>query len=159
MSDDALELLQEVRKSPNLRQLHPLKLDRWHRAIVGLPEPIYMQYGCVELLVHVDKAAVALETMVGLLGAGEMSVAPQELAQRTIQTFRWYTPSESLEGLVGFQAAWDKDSSSWRLTCPEEDSAIKSVPSLEAAFEKSKEWANSIEPGSEEIHETGPDEE
>lgn len=158
MSDDALEVLSEVRRSPDLPGLHPLKLDRWHRALISLPEPIYMQYGCWALLQHVVKAAAALETMVDLLGAGELPVGPQELAQRTIQTFRWYTPSKPLEALVGFEARWDKASSSWKLTCPEEDSTTKSLASLEMAYEKSKEWADSLEPGSDEIHEAGSDE-
>jgi hypothetical protein len=150
---DALEVLPEVRRSPDLPGLHPLKLDRWHRALVGLPEPVYMQYGCGALLQHVIKAAAALETMVDLLGAEGLPVGPQELAQRTIQNFRWYASSAPLEALVAFQADWDKETSSWKLTCPEEDSAIKSVPTLEAAYEKSTEWANSLDPGSDEIHE------
>lgn len=156
---DALKALPEVRKGTSLQKLHPLKLDRWHRALVGLPEPIYMQYGCLALWEQVQQAAAALETMVDLLGAEELPVEPQELAQRTIQTFRWYVPSEPLDALVGFQASWDKKSSSWRLTSwPPEDSTTKSVPSLEVALKKSRNWADSLEPGSDKIHEEDDEE-
>jgi hypothetical protein len=161
MSDALEALLLEVRKNDDLSSLHPLKLDRWHRALVGLPPAIYMQYGCFDLWQQVGRAAAALETMVNLLGTEGLPVTPHELAQRTIQTFRWYVPSTPLEALVGFQASWDKKASSWKLTLPEESSAIKSVPTLEAALEKSKEWADSLEPGSDfddEIHEEAPDE-
>jgi len=150
---DALDVLPEVRRSSSLQKLHPLKLDRWHRALVGLPEPIYMQHGCLALWEQVQKAAAALETMVDLLGTEGLPVEPRELAQRTIQTFRWYVPSEPLEALVAFQASWDKESSNWKLTCPGEDSSTKSVPDLEVALEKSKEWAGEIEAGSDEFDE------
>jgi hypothetical protein len=158
MSDALEALLLEVRKNNDLSSLHPLKLDRWHRALVGLPPAIYMQYGCLDLWQQVGKAATALETMVSLLGAEGLPVTPHELAQRTIQTFRWYVASTPLEATLGFQASWDKKASNWRLALRGKSAVIKSVPTLKAALEKSKEWADSLEPESEEIHEETPDE-
>jgi len=147
---DALEILNEVKTTADLRNLHPLRLHRWHRALLDLPDPVYMQYGCSKLLEQVHQVSAALRAMIDLLGAEGLPVAPQELAQRTIQTFRWYVPSDHRAELVEFQASWDKEASSWKLTCPVEDShTIKSVPGLAVAFEKSQAWANELTPEEE----------
>ena len=155
---DVLQVLSEVKATSSLQDLHPLKLDRWHGTLLGLPERIYKQYGCVALLEQVQAAATALRAMVDLLGADNLPLAPQELAQRTVQSFRWYVPSEPLNDLVEFQARWDKTNSSWKLSCSVASDTIKSVPGLEVAFEKSFEWASSLEPAPE-VDEELPDEE
>lgn len=143
---DALEVLKEVAPT-SLQILHPLKLDRWHRALLQLPEPIYMQYGCSKLLEHVQKAAEGLRATVDLLGR-DLPVAPHKLAQRQVRVFRWYLAAEGLDDLVEFQAEWDKDASTWRLTSRSstEGDVIKSVPDLETAFAKSGEWASELGP-------------
>lgn len=156
---DVLQVLSEVKATTSLQDLHPLKLDRWHGTLLGVPERIYKQYGCVTLLEQVQAAATALRAMVDLLGADNLPVAPQELAQRTVQSFRWYVTSEPLNDLVEFQARWDKTTSSWKLSCGWTADTIKSVPGLDAAFEKSWEWAAALEPTPEEIEEDAPDEE
>ena len=154
---DALKVLTEVKTTADLESLHPLRLHRWHRALLGLPDPVYMQYGCTRLLEQVRQAAAALRAMVDLLGLEGLPVAPQVLAQRTIQTFRWYVPSGHRDDLVEFQASWDKESSSWKLTCPDEEpGTIKSVPGLEFAFEKSQTWAGELT-APEEFDENAPD--
>lgn len=148
-------VLSEIKSHPKLRELHPLKLDRWHRELVGLPEPIYMQYGCEELLEQVITGAVAVDRMVDLLGAKELPVTPQELAQRSIASFRWYVLAPSNE-LAAFQADWDKTSSSWKLKCQQDEQTTRSVTSLENAFEQSKSWAQEIPlPFHEEAPEAG----
>jgi len=99
---DALEVLKEVKATATLQTLHPLKLDRWHRALLGLPDAIYMQYGAQQLLQQVLTAAGALRGMVDLLGPSGLPVAPQELCQRQVQTFRWFVPMGN--HLVQFQS-------------------------------------------------------
>ena len=154
---DALKVLTEVKMTADLRSLHPLRLHRWHRALLGLPDPIYMQYGCSRLLEQVHQASAALRAMVDLLGSEGLPVAPQELAQRTIQTFRWYVPSEHRTELVEFLASWDKESASWKLTCPAEDpDTTKSVQGLEVAFEKSQAWVVELT-APDEFDEDAPD--
>lgn len=100
-----------------------------------------MQYGCQALLQHVVTAAAALESVYDILGPDGLAMAPQELAQRTIGTFRWYVPETPP---VACQADWDKASSSWKLTCQENAGVVKSVPTLEVALEKSRQWAESL---------------
>jgi len=154
---ETLEVLNEVRGSSSLRTLHPLRLDRWHRALLGLPDHIYMQYDCATLLEQVQAAAVALRAMVDLLGPSGLPVEPQELAQRTVQTFRWYLPSTNSSDLIEFRASWDKESSSWKLGCTDAPSSTKSVDGLETALLKSHEWAAELGT-SVEITETPTDE-
>ena len=155
---DVLQVLSEVKANSSLRDLHPLKLDRWPGTLLGVPERIYKQYGCVMLLEQVQAAATALQAMVDLLGADNLPVAPRELAQRTVQSFRWYVPSEPLKDLVEFQAHWDKTTSSWKLLVSGAPDVIKSVPGLEVALSKSLEWAPKLEPVPE-VDEEPPDEE
>lgn len=154
----ALDVLGEI-KSPSLALLHPLKLDKWHRALVGLPERIYMQYSCETLFEHVKTAADALRAMVDVLGPKGLPVHPQELGRRTVKSFRWYVPWEEEEesGLVEFQASWDKEASSWKLNCLEEASTTMSVDNLKVALEKSLEWVVELE-REPEIDETPDDE-
>lgn len=146
---DVLQVLSEVGATTSLHDLHPLKLDRWHQALLGVPESIYKQYGSVKLLEQVQAAAKALQAMVDLLGADNLPVEPQELAQRTVQSFRWYVPSEQRSALVEFQAHWDKTTSSWKLSCLEEVSTIKSVPGLADAAMISWEWGAELRPPQE----------
>jgi hypothetical protein len=140
---DALEILDEIRSGPGtLRTLHPLKLDRWHRALLGLPETLYMQHGCQALLEQLETALTALRAVVDLVGTEGLPAAPQELSRRAVQKFRWYAPVKAAGGVAEFQAEWDKASAAWKLTFPGfGKDVIKTVPNLEAALEKALEWA------------------
>ena len=149
----AIEALKEIStSSASLADLHPLKLDRWHKALLGVPDGIYMQYGCVALWDQLQTASAAVRAMVDLLGAEGLPVAPQELAQRTVRQFRWYVPCPGREAPVAFLTSWDKESSTWRLRSEDDPSTVRATSSLEAAFEKSAEWATEISeaPDSEE---------
>jgi hypothetical protein len=139
---DALEILDEIRSGPGtLRTRHPLKLDRWHRALLGLPETLYMQHGCESLLEQLETALTALRAVVDLVGAEGLPAAPQELSRRAVQRFRWYVPSEATGGVAEFRAEWDKASAAWKLTCPYVEDVTKTVSNLEVALEKALEWA------------------
>jgi hypothetical protein len=138
---DVLEVLEEVGGAPNLRLLHPIKLDRWHRGLLGLPDAVYMQYGCEPLLRHVQTAATALRALVDLLGADGLPLEPQELARRQVGRFRWFLTHAERQAPVAFELEWSKDSSSWHLTCPDDPGTTKTVPDLETALEKSREWS------------------
>lgn len=144
-SPTALEVLEEISPQTDLRTLHPLRLDRWHRALLGLPAPVYMQYGGAALHDQVRQAATGLRTAVELFG-GKMPVEPQEVARRTIGSFSWYVPSDENSDLVSFEASWNKETSSWKLGCDRHPDVTKTVASLEEAAEKSREWADEPAP-------------
>lgn len=145
MAEAWLETFREVTKSAvALKDLHPLKLDRWHRALVDLPDVVYMQLGSGELFRQVDLATQALRAMVDLLGEGNLPTDAQEIARRHIKSFTWHVQGERL---VAFSATWDKNNSSWRLTCGASHvgDVTKIVPDVHAAVSKGAEWAAELE--------------
>lgn len=146
MTDDWLETFHEVTSSSaSLSQLHPLKLDRWHRTLVGLPDTVYMQLGCTALFHHVDVAAQALRQMVELLGADNLPASPTEIARRNIKSFSWLVPSEHDSGTVQFEVSWDSKKSGWLLRCGRDPDTTKTVPDVAAAVEKAGEWIETLQ--------------
>lgn len=140
MAQAWLETFREVTTSAvALKDLHPLKLDRWHRGLVKLPDVVYMQLGSAALFHQVDLAAQALRAMIDLLGEDNLPTDAHEIARRHIKSFTWHVQGEHL---VAFTAAWDKSSSSWRLTCGASHvgDVTKMVPDVETAVRKADEW-------------------
>lgn len=145
MAEAWLETFREVTRSAvALKDLHPLKLDRWHRNLADLPDVVYMQLGSAELFRQVDLAAQALRAMVDLLGEDNLPADPHEIARRHIKSFTWHVQGERL---VAFTATWDKSSSSWRLTCgaAHVGDVTKMVPDVHVAVAKAAEWAAELE--------------
>jgi hypothetical protein len=136
------EVLQEIRlANPTFETLHPLKLDRWHRAIVGLPEHVYMQQAAYTLFQQLSKAAQALVTMLDLLGGAGLPLDPHELSQRHLGSFTWYVGAEEP---LEFEATWDKKTSSWKLRAAG-SATTTSVATLEQALSKSFEFADATD--------------
>jgi hypothetical protein len=149
MSDEELKVYQEVTTSQTaLASLHPLRLDRWHRTLLGLPEALYMQLGVKLLFEHVDAGARALRGMVELLGVEGLPLEVREITRRHVGEFSWHVPSRVAEtGTHNFATRWDKDSSSWKLERLDSGGnlVIKTVASLEQALEKSQDWARQLD--------------
>ena len=134
-----------------LGSLHPLKLDRWHRGLIDLPDAIYMQYGCERLLQQVEIAVGAIAQVQGVLGAGNLPVKPTEISRRQIRQFSWHVPSEFDDtGTVTCSLTWDKETSAWQLTCAAAEDTIKTVPDFPAGVEKAAEWGASLQPADRE---------
>jgi len=146
MAETWLKTFHEVTSSTvSLSDLHPLKLDRWHRELVGLPDAIYMQLGCTTLFHQVDVAAQALRAMTELLGADNLPTNASELARRNIKTFSWLVPAPfAAGGTVAFAAGWNKENSSWQLTCSADEATTRSVPDVHVAVEKALEWLEEL---------------
>jgi hypothetical protein len=126
--------------------LHPLKLDKWHRGLVGLPDGIYMQMGCPTLYEQIGTALTAVTTMLDLLGEDNLPVDPKEIARRRIQSFSWHTASSSSEtGTARCHLNWNQKDSSWELTCDESPETKKVVTSFEAGFEVGSKWVADLE--------------
>jgi hypothetical protein len=149
MADSWLETFREVTSSTaSLNDLHPLKLDRWHRELVELPDAVYMQLGCTTLFHQVDVAAQALRQMVELLGADNLPTGASEIARRNIGSFSWHVPAAFVQsGTLPFTVVWDKDSSSWKLTSGAllAINTTKTVPDVDAAVEKALAWLEELE--------------
>lgn len=147
MAETWLETFREVTASTaSLSDLHPLKLDRWHRGLLELPDAIYMQLGCTAVFHQVDVAAQALRQMVELLGADNLPASASELARRNVKSFSWHVGAEfATGGTISFSARWDKDSTSWQLTCGIDQETTKLVPDVHVAVEKAKEWLENLE--------------
>lgn len=147
MTDEFHEVFREVTSSSAaLGDLHPRRLDRWWKALVGAPDPIYMQLGCNAIFKQIDLAAAAIRHMIDLLGPDNLPVSPREVARRHIREFRWHvTSSEDGAGTFVFLASWNKDSSAWHLTCAQDGSTTKSVKDLETAVEKAQDWASELD--------------
>lgn len=146
MAEAWLETFREVTTSAvALKDLHPLKLDRWHRGLVDLPDVIYMQLGSAALFRQVDLAAQALRAMIDLLGEDHLPTDPHEIARRHIKSFTWHVQIDGRT--IAFTAAWDKSSSSWKLTCGASHvgDITKMVPDVETAVRKADEWAAELE--------------
>lgn len=131
----------------DLPNLHPRKLDRWHTGLVGLPDALYMQYGCTLLLQHVVVAVAALQAVISVLGIDNLPVDPQEIARRQIRLFTWHVASENSEsGTFLFSLTWNSDTSAWQLTADGAPNVIKTVPDFETGVEKANEWAKTFKP-------------
>jgi len=114
MANETLDLFQEIKPHRDkLGDVHPLKLDRWHRGLVGLPDPIYMQLGCSDLVQQLHTSVKVLEQLIQVLGADNLPVKPQELSRRKIGKFRWYV--QDGEGAVCCYVLWEAKDSTWKL--------------------------------------------
>lgn len=144
MTEDEQKAFKEVTSaSMPLNQLHPNKLDRWWKALVGAPDAIYMQMGCYEIFSQVDLAARAIKAMVDLLGMDSLPLPHREIAQRQIQTFRLHVARG--EGSTEFTIRWNKETSSWEVTSDLVEDATKIVPSLEKANMVIPNWLVELE--------------
>lgn len=148
MADTFAALFTEAQSfQGGLGHLHPLKLDRWHRGLIDLPDAIYMQYGSPLLLEQVQVAVAAIASVQGVLGTGNLPIKPQEISRRQIRLFTWHVPSEYDEtGTVTCSLTWDKETSSWQLTCSVVEDTIKTVPDFPTGVKKAVEWASSLQP-------------
>lgn len=147
MADDTLAIFREARTfQGSLVDLHPLKLDRWHRGLVGLPDAIYMQYGCPALYEQVGKALEGVKAMVDMLGEENLPVDPQEIARRRIGSFSWHTTSSLSEtGTARCSLTWNQKDTTWVLTCDSAPESRKVVSSFAAGFEKGGQWIADLE--------------
>jgi hypothetical protein len=148
MTEEDFAIFQEiVASAAPLRALHPLKLDRWHRALVDLPLPLYMQLGVEDIFLQIDKAAMAIKAIVDILGKDHLPLPHSELARRHIGKFSLHVPHEGTT--VVFQIRWDKATSKWFLEADFGDRGSKSsTSSLEEAVEKAQNWEFSDDPTS-----------
>lgn len=139
---DTLEIFREARTfQGSLMDLHPLKLDRWHRGLVGLPDAVYMQYGCPPLYEHVGTALEAIKAMVDMLGANNLPVDPQEIARRRIGSFSWHTATSSSEtGTSRCTITWNQDATTWEVTCDLVPGTKKMVSSFLTGIEVGTKW-------------------
>lgn len=146
MTEDELEAFREVSTTAApLNNIHPLKLDRWWKALVGAPEPIYMQMGSAEIYNQVDHATRAIKAMIDLLGAGNLPLPHREIAQRHIQKFHLHVPRGDGEGAMPFLISWNKENSNWELSTPLLEDAKKIVNSLEQANKVLGNWAVEVQ--------------
>lgn len=151
MSDETLTIFREARTfKGSLADLHPLKLDRWHRGLVGLPDAIYMQMGCPTLYNQVGTAVEGVRALVDMLGADNLPVDPQEIARRRIGSFSWHISAPSSEtGTARCSLTWDQGETSWQLTCDAAPTTTKKVPSFSAGFENATNWVEELEKSEE----------
>lgn len=147
---DKLSVYLEARKfSGTLVELHPLKLDRWHRGLVDLPDAIYMQYGCPELYEQIGQAIEGIKVMVEMLGEKNLPLDPQEIARRRIGKFAWHIGSPSqATGTLRCILLWSQEKTSWTLTCNAAPDTIKTVNSFLEGFELGKKWVAELEQSS-----------
>lgn len=139
MTDEELEIFREITNfSGKPNDLHPLKLDKWWKALVGAPEPIYLQMGFHTIFGQIDKSAQAVQAMLDLVGPGNLPVSHQEIAQRHIGHFGFHVAGGE-SGTRLFTVNWDKTKNLWVLS-PGEYAVSKMVPDLEKAVEKAVEW-------------------
>lgn len=140
MPSDALEVFNEARSfTGSLADLHPLKLDRWHRGLVGLPDAIYMQYGCPDLYEQVGVALEAVKALIEVLGVSELPLDPREIARRRIGAFGWYVTMPE-GGPVRCVLKWDQEAASWEVYTQFAPNKKKLVASFQEGFEIGKTW-------------------
>jgi hypothetical protein len=143
MTEEELQALREITSTAApLSALHPLKLDRWWRAIVGAPDAIYMQMGSEEVFTQVDSGTRAVVAMRDLLG-GDVPISHHEVAQRHIKNFRLHVPRDD-DQPVGFVMSWDKEKQNWEVHCALEQGTTKIVKDLEHAVEVCRKWAPNV---------------
>ena len=156
MTDEELEIFRQITDfSGKPNDLHPLKLDRWWKAIVGAPDPIYLQMGFHGIFQQIDEGAQAIQAVMDLVGHENLPVSHQELAQRHIGHFTFHVPSEEA-GTRRFDVKWDKAKNHWNLSTPDsgtvDATSSKFITDLERAIKKAKEWSaqRDSEPATEE---------
>lgn len=137
-------LFKEIAGATSVASVHPLRLDRWHRLLLALPEPLYMQLGCEALFRQVLMGAEAVRAMIKIVGSSKLPVPAAEIARRRVGTFVLHVASFSDAGTWPFQITWDAKSSAWRLQGESRD-VTKIVPTLELAVEKAMQWAAELE--------------
>jgi hypothetical protein len=143
MTDEELIAFGEITAfSGKPSDLHPIKLDRWWRLIVGAPDLIYLQMGFHSIFEQIDKGSLAIKSMMDLVGR-DLPVSHKEIAQRHIGQFNFHV-SGGPDGTYKFSARWDKELSKWVLGCNVE-APTKMVPDLEKAVEKAKEVAAELD--------------
>ena len=122
--------------------LHPIKLDRWWRFVVGAPDLIYLQMGFHTIFEQIDRGALAIKTMQDLVGR-DLPLTHQEIAQRHIGSFGFWITSENPDSAPDdpgykFTVHWNKEDAQWELRCKADLDTLpdaKRVDSLEAAVE------------------------
>jgi len=146
MADDTLSIFREARTfQGSLVDLHPLKLDRWHRGLVGLPDAIYMQMGCPLIYKQVGKALDGVKAMVDMLGEANLPVDPQEIAKRRIGGFSWHVAADASEtGTAQCSLTWNQEDTTWELTCAEIPGTKKMVLDFTKGFEVGTSWVNEV---------------
>jgi len=146
MAEDTLTVYREARAfQGSLMDLHPLKLDKWHRGLVGLPDGIYMQMGCPSLYEQVGEALGAVTAMLDLLGDDNLPLDPKEIARRKIRQFSWHTPSSSETGTAQCFLTWNQKDTNWELTCTEVPGTTKVITSFETGFGVGCKWVSDLE--------------
>lgn len=119
MTDEELEIFRQITAfSGKANDLHPLKLDRWWKTLVGAPDPIYLQMGFHGIFQQIDEGARAVQAMLDLVGPENLPVSHQEIAQRHIGYFTFHVSSE-VAGTRKFDVKWDKARNHWNLSSPE----------------------------------------
>lgn len=144
---DTLEVFREARSfTGSLMDLHPLKLDRWHRGLVGLPDALYMQLGCPALYEQVGAALKGVKAMVDMLGEDNLPVDPQEIARRQIREFSWHLALASRDtGTVCASLTWNQKETTWELTCDAKPGTRKIVSSFNKGVEVAWDWAINLQ--------------
>lgn len=140
MTEEEFAIFQEVTSSAApLSALHPLKLDKWHRALVDVPPPLYMQLGVQELFQQVDQGARAIQAIINILGKDHLPLPHAEIAQRHIGKFVLHVPYD--DSTAAFSLSWDKPTSKWfAILDLEVFGGRQSAESLEEAVELAMNW-------------------
>lgn len=145
MTDEELEIFRQITAfSGKPNDLHPLKLDRWWKMLVGAPDPIYLQMGFHGVFQQIDEGARAVQAMLDLVGPENLPVSHQAIAQRHIGHFTFHVSSEE-QGTRKFDVKWDKKKNHWDLTTPDDSGTVdatssKFITDLEKAITKAEEW-------------------
>lgn len=144
MTDEELEIFRQITAfSGKANDLHPLKLDRWWKTLVGAPDPIYLQMGFHGIFQQIDEGARAVQAMLDLVGPTNLPVSHQEIAQRHIGHFTFHVSSEET-GARRFDVKWDKKKNHWDLSTPDaatvDATSSKFIVDLEKAVAKAEEW-------------------
>ena len=141
MANETLALFHEVKSQlKTLGKVHPLKLDRWHRGLIGLPDVIYMQLGCDEIIKQLHLCTEAISQLIAVLGADNLPVKPQELSRRKIGRFYWYMPDEAQDATIECQAFWTPEESTWKLHTSMTGNVTKLISSFDEVVDAAVAW-------------------
>jgi hypothetical protein len=141
MANETLALFHEIKPQiDGLAKVHPLKLDRWHRGLIGLPDVIYMQLGCDDIIKQLALCTHALGQLIAVLGADNLPVKPQELSRRKIAQFTWYVPDEAQDATVECVALWVAEESTWKLSTSLTGDKWKLLPSFDEVVDGAVAW-------------------
>jgi hypothetical protein len=159
MTEEDFNIFLEVTSSAApLSALHPLKLDKWHRALVDVPPPLYMQLGVGEIFQQVDQGARAIQAIINILGRDHLPLEHTEIARRHIGKFVLHVPHG--ESTAAFSLSWDKPTSKWfAILDLEEVGGRVSAESLEEAVELAMNWELPSSSTEDEESSTNPTEE